>query len=316
MKRTIQELANAVLKETEKIIVGKESEIKLVIMSVLSDGQVLLEDLPGSGKTTLVKTLSKALGLESGRIQFVPDLLPSDITGMVVYNQKIGDFELRRGPVMTNVLLADEINRATPRTQSALLECMQENAVTVSGRRYKLSDCFFVVATQNPIETQGTFVLPEAQSDRFMIKMSLGYPESKMEAQMLDTYRTRNPLDEIKSVCGMSDILRAREEIEKVTVSEPVRSYIVDIANATRTNEKIRVGASPRACLSLMRMSQAYAAMDARDYILPDDVKLMAPFCLCHRIVLNSAQSVRLSHSANAVIEEILDSVPAPIENS
>ncbi len=308
MAKTIKELSEAVLKETEKIIVGKEQEIKLVIMSVLADGHVLLEDLPGSGKTTLVKTISKALGLESGRIQFVPDLLPSDITGMVVYNQKLGDFELRKGPVMTNVLLADEINRAIPRTQSALLEAMEERQVTIDNQRYALPKPFLVLATQNPVEMESTFKLPVAQMDRFLIKLSLGYLSFDDEVVMLERLGDKIPFEEVEAVTDKDEIIASQKEAEKVFISNDVASYIVNLVQQTRDHGDLVLGVSPRGSKALYKASKVWAAIKGKDFVTPDDVKEIAVPVLAHRIIL-TPQAKYSGLTAEKVIEKLLREV-------
>ena len=305
-KRTLQALAEDVITETEKIIVGKTDEIKKVLMAVLADGHVLLEDLPGSGKTTLVKTLSRALGCTPGRIQFVPDLLPSDITGMTIYNQKTGDFELRQGPVMTNILLADEINRAIPRTQSALLEAMEERQVTIDNTRHALPKPFLVLATQNPVEMESTFKLPAAQMDRFLIKLSLGYPKAEEEVQMLANLGDVIPFDEIKAVTGREEILAAQKAAQNVHLSDDVAKYIVALVTATRGHGDLSMGASPRGSRALYKASKVWAAMSGRDFVTPDDVKAVAGAVLTHRVVLTSEARYG-GRTAEKIIAEILE---------
>lgn len=305
-----RQLAETVLKETEKIIVGKEREIKLVIMAILADGHVLLEDLPGSGKTTLVKTLSRALGCDSGRIQFVPDLLPSDITGMTIFNQKTGDFQLRKGPVMTNILLADEINRAIPRTQSALLEAMEERQITIDNERYPLPRPFLVLATQNPVEMESTFKLPAAQLDRFFIKLSLGYPKPAEEVDMLNNLGDRIPFENVNRVTDQQGIIQAQQQAQQVFLSEDVARYIVSLAGATRTHGDLIMGVSPRGSKALYKAAKVWAAMAGRDFATPDDVKAVAEPVLSHRIQL-TAEARYAGRKASQVIEEILEQTPA-----
>lgn len=308
----IKKLADSIQAETEKIIMGKSDKIRLLIMAILADGHVLLDDLPGVGKTTLVKSLSLSLGCGTGRIQFVPDLLPSDIIGMQIYNQKTGDFELRQGPVMTNLLLADEINRAIPRTQSALLEAMEERQVSIDGNRIALPVPFLVFATQNPVESESTFRLPAAQMDRFLIRLSMGYPSAAEEKHMLNVLGDAIPFSSVNAVADAETICKAQEEISKVFVSEAVLDYIVALTHATREHAQLSMGASPRASRALYRASKAWAAMEGRDFVIPDDVKYLAHPVLEHRLVVKS--SSRYSGvSAGTVIDEILakvDSTP------
>lgn len=305
-KQGLKALAQSVLTETEKIIVGKEKEIKLVIMAVLADGHVLLEDLPGSGKTTLVKTLSKALGCMSGRIQFVPDLLPSDITGMTVYNQKIGDFELRKGPVMTNILLADEINRAIPRTQSALLEAMEERQITIDNVNYKLPAPFLVLATQNPVEMESTFKLPAAQMDRFFIKLSLGYPRPEEEVEMLANLGNRIPFERVNEVTNQEEIVSAQQEAQQIHLSEEVAKYIVAVVDGTRNHGDLAMGASPRGSKALYKAAKVWAAMDGREFATPDDVKAVAVPVLSHRLVLTS-EAKYAGKTSEGIVAEVLE---------
>lgn len=285
-------------------------------MAILCDGHVLLDDLPGVGKTTLVKTVSIALGCESGRIQFVPDMLPSDILGMQIYNQKTNDFELRQGPIMTNILLADEINRAIPRTQSALLEAMEERQISIDGRSFALPKPFIVLATQNPIEMESTFRLPAAQMDRFLIRMSLGYPTAKEEQRMLETVGDDIPFDSVCRVADAETLILAQQEVKKVYVSGAVTDYIVRIAEATRSHPQLKMGASPRAARGLYKASKAWATMNGRDYATPDDVKVLAHPVLEHRMVLRSG--TRLSGiTVGRVLDEILETVdPSPSAES
>lgn len=306
----IRRLSQDIQAETEKIIVGKSDRIRLIIMAVLANGHVLLDDLPGVGKTTLVKSISAVLGCRSGRIQFVPDLLPSDIIGMKIYNQKTGDFELRQGPVMTNLLLADEINRAIPRTQSALLEAMEERQISIDGEQFPLPAPFLVLATQNPVESESTFRLPAAQMDRFLIRISMGYPQPLEERQMLQRLGDEIPFQELRAVTSARELTEAQRQIRSVHVSDAVADYIVALAGLTRKHPKLTMGVSPRATRGLYRAVKVWAAMDGRDFATPDDVKALAHPVLEHRIMLDSGARFSGS-SAAAVLDEVLDQAPA-----
>ncbi|HEX2965695.1 MAG TPA: MoxR family ATPase [Syntrophorhabdaceae bacterium] len=305
------DLCNRIAKNISKVIVGKSNTIELLLTGLLAEGHVLLEDIPGLGKTLMAKSLAKSIGASFKRVQFTPDLLPADITGFNVYNQHSGEFVFQSGPVMTNVLLADEINRTIPRTQSSLLESMEERQVTVDGTTYHLPDPFFVMATQNPIELEGTFPLPEAQLDRFLLRVSLGYPESLEDIDILDRFQQDDPLQLLSSVAAPEEISHLQRERKKIVVSRPVKEYIVRIVNATRENPALRLGASPRGSLGLMRAGQALAALRGREYVLPDDVKYLAIPVLSHRLILKEEERLRGSNRKH-LMEEILSRVPVP----
>lgn len=296
-----------------KVIVGKKDKIDKITVAFICSGHVLLEDVPGLGKTKLSKALAKSLNCSFKRIQFTPDLLPSDLTGIYFYNQKSGEFEFRKGPLLSQFVLADEINRATPRTQSALLECMEERQITVEGETVKLHKPFFVMATQNPVEQFGTFPLPEAQLDRFFIKLSLGYPDFIEEKNILDRFMENDPLEELQSVITLEEIQYVQSNYTKVHVSEEIKNYILELVNATRKHKKVELGCSPRASLNLMKGSQALAAISGRDYVIPEDIKEMAIPVLSHRIILKHAISGSLN-KADEVIIDILNTVYTPIE--
>ena len=302
----IRKLSQNIQEETGKIIVGKSDRIRLIVMSILANGHILLDDLPGVGKTTLVKTISIALGCQSGRIQFVPDLLPSDIIGMRIYNQKTGDFELRQGPVMTNLLLADEINRAIPRTQSALLEAMEERQISIDGEQFPLPAPFLVLATQNPVESESTFRLPAAQMDRFLIRISMGYPTPKEERRMLRNLGDEIPFDQLRPVTNAQELVEAQRQISQVHLSDAVADYIVALAAATRSHPQLKMGASPRATRGLYRAAKVWAAMEGRDFVTPDDVKTLAAPVLEHRLILDSG--ARFSGvSVSAILDDVLE---------
>lgn len=309
----MREKIAAILENTERVIIGKENVTKLMLTALLADGHVLLEDVPGTGKTRLARALAVSLGMEFGRIQFTPDMLPADITGLHIYNRQTNVFELKKGPVFTNILLADEINRATPRTQSGLLECMEERQVTIDGETERLEPPFFVVATENPVETAGTFPLPEAQLDRFLMKLSMGLPNREEEIRILETYRNSDPLEELQPVITRKELLSMKQEVTAVYVHSAVEGYMVDLAAATRSSAKTVMGISPRGTLALLRGAKAWAWMQDRSYVTPDDVKAVAPSVLAHRLVLSYGQS----HYREAVklIMEILNSVEAPTED-
>lgn len=292
-------------------MVGKKQTIELLLVALMAEGHVLLEDVPGVAKTLLAKSLAKSLGGSFDRIQFTPDLMPSDITGFNVYDQHSASFSFRPGPAITNILLADEINRTIPRTQSSLLECMEERQVTVDGETHQLPAPFFVMATQNPIELEGTFPLPEAQLDRFLLKCSIGYPDKQEEIQILSRFQQADPLQELVSVVTLEDISRMQRDRRNIIISDPVREYIVDIIRATRDHSAVQFGASPRGSLGLMRAGQALAALRGRDYTLPDDIKLLAIPALAHRLILKDQDRLR-GESSEHLLEGIIDRIPVP----
>ena len=300
--------------EIGKIIIGKEREISLLLAAVFSGGHILLDDLPGSGKTTLIKALSRAAGCGFRRIQFTPDLLPSDILGMTVFDQKTGDFSMKKGPVFTNILLADEINRAIPRTQSALLEAMEEHQATIDGTTMPLPEPFFVMATQNPVERESTFPLPAAQMDRFFLRISLGYPDAEEEVRMLSELGNTVPLDRVATVMDDEMFRRVFREIDSVHVSDAVQRYIVAVVQATRADQRAAAGASPRASKALYQGGKAWAAMQGRDFVTPDDVKEMAVPVLNHRILLKP-QSRFGGITPERIIAEILGKTPVPADS-
>lgn len=313
MAESIQEKGNKIIENIGKVIVGKEEVCTLLLTALLSEGHVLLEDMPGTGKTKLAKSLAASLGADFARIQFTPDLLPSDVTGMNVFNRKSNEFDLRKGPVFTNILLADEINRATPRTQSGLLECMEERQVTIDGVSYSLPAPFFVIATQNPVETSGTFPLPEAQLDRFMMKLSLGRLSMEEEILILHRFGKEDPYNKLQPVVNSSELLAMKEEIKDVYLHGTIEKYIVELVSATRKREKVIAGVSTRGALALMRAVKAYAALQGRNYCIPDDVKKLAEPVLAHRLVVS--YGYQKGKEAQNIIREILTDIPVPTED-
>ena len=307
----VTEFAARVVDNVERVIIGKRREVTRMLIALLCRGHVLLEDVPGVGKTMLAKSLARSLGCDFSRIQCTPDILPSDITGISMFNQKTSEFEYRPGPIVAQVVLADEINRATPKTQSALLEAMEERQVTVDGRTIELPEPFILLATQNPIEYEGTFPLPEAQLDRFLLRIHLGYPEADDEIRMLDSQRSGQPLESLEQVADAGQIVAAQAAIREIYIDDLIKRYIVDIVGATRSHPDIYLGASPRGSLALMRTSQAHAALDGRDYVVPDDVKSMAGDALAHRIIVSPAARIR-SIEGGDLIGEVVGGVPVP----
>ena len=309
----IAETAARLRENIQKVIVGKADVIDLALIAMLCEGHLLLEDVPGTGKTTLAKTIAASLGCSFRRVQFTPDLLPSDLTGIYYFNQRSQEFEFRPGPLMAQILLADEINRATPRTQSALLEAMQERQVTVDIATHALPRPFLVMATQNPIELEGTFPLPEAQLDRFLMKVALGYPDAADESAMLIRFERDDPLETLAPVVSPEEIMAMQADVRQVRVEQSVRQYVVDVCRATRLHDDILLGASPRATMALYRTCQARAAIDGRDFVLPDDVKALSAHVLTHRLVVNPQTRLR-GRTPEDVVREVVNTVRVPVE--
>jgi len=308
---TVQATAEKVINNVEKVIIGKHEEIELTLVGLLCRGHLLIEDVPGVGKTMLARSIAKSIGCTFRRIQFTPDMLPSDVTGVTVFNQKTQEFEFRPGPVMAQIVLTDEINRATPKTQSALLEAMQEQQVTVDGVTYPIPEPFLVLATQNPIEYEGTFPLPEAQLDRFMMRISLGYPSPEDEIAILDSQQYVHPVETLEQAIDVRELLDAQEKVKEVYVDPLVKEYIVALVNATRDHPDVYLGASPRGSLALYKTGRARAALLGRDYVIPDDIKALAITTLAHRLIVSPSARIK-EVDPRAVIEETLESVPVP----
>jgi MoxR-like ATPase len=305
----VQKFVAPLIENVEQVIVGKRQAIEFIMVALLCEGHVLLEDVPGSGKTMLARSIAASLGIHFKRIQCTPDLLPNDITGVSIFNQKSGEFEFKPGPIFVNILLADEINRATPRTQAALLEAMQEQQVTVDGVTRDLPRPFLVLATQNPIEYEGTFPLPEAQLDRFLMRLSLGYPSRTDERQILTNLWREHPITKIGKVVDGQDLSALQKRVWDVNVDTTLQDYIVDIAEATRKHTDLSLGVSPRGSLALLKGSQALAAIRGRDYVTPDDIKILVPLTLAHRLILKPEAELR-GHTARTILEDVLERTP------
>ncbi|MDE5416213.1 AAA family ATPase [Alkalihalobacterium chitinilyticum] len=299
------------LDNIERVVVGKRKEVELSMVALLSGGHVLLEDVPGVGKTMMVKAIAKTLGAEFKRIQFTPDLLPSDVTGVSIYNQKTMSFEFRPGPIMANIVLADEINRTSPKTQAALLESLEEGHVTIDGETIRLKQPFFVMATQNPIEYAGTYPLPEAQLDRFLFKLKLGYPSFAEELDVLERIEKGHPIEKLETVLSLEEVIEIQQKVKDIYVDELVKNYILTIVSETRENRGIRLGVSPRGSIAIMKASQAYAFLQGRDYVIPDDIKLLAPYTFSHRILLKTDMSMA-KMTSEQLIKNMLDKIPVP----
>jgi len=306
-----QAIAQRVIANVERVILGKHDAVELTVICLLCQGHLLIEDVPGVGKTMLAKALAKSIGCTFKRIQFTPDLLPSDVTGVSVFNEKTREFEFRPGPILAQIVLTDEINRATPKTQSALLEAMEEHQVTVDGITYHTPQPFLVIATQNPIEYEGTFPLPEAQLDRFLMRVSLGHPAPQDEIAIMEAQQYRHPIEEIEQVISAEELLQAQEEIKAVYVDSLVKEYIVELVNATRKHPDVYLGASPRGSLALFKTAQARATLDGRDYVTPDDIKALAQVTLAHRLIISPAARIK-NVDARYIVDELLHSVPVP----
>jgi MoxR-like ATPase len=307
----VQTFSEKIVSNIEKVIIGKRSAVELAIISLLCQGHLLIEDVPGVGKTVLARSIAKSLGCIFSRIQFTPDMLPSDVTGVSIYNQVSSQFEFRPGPIMAQIVLSDEINRATPKTQAALLEAMEEHQVTVDGVTHILPRPFMVLATQNPIEYEGTFPLPEAQLDRFLVRLRLGYPEKNHEINILEKQQFQHPVNDLQQIAPVDELLSAQEEIKSIYVSPAIKFYIVEITNQTRQHEDVYLGASPRGSLALFRTGQARAAIQGRDFVLPDDIKALVKPALSHRVILGPAARLR-DLSTDQILDEIISKVPVP----
>lgn len=307
----VEEIANRVVENVERVIVGKHATVQLTVLGLLCQGHLLIEDVPGVGKTVLAKSLAKSVGCKFQRIQFTPDMLPSDVTGVSVFNQKTREFEFRPGPVHAQIVLVDEINRATPKTQSSLLEAMEERQVTVDGSTYALETPFMVLATQNPIEYEGTFPLPEAQLDRFMLRIHIGYASKEQEIEVLDRQQYHHPIESLEQVVSVEELLAAQTAVKEIYIDDLVKEYIVDIVRQTREHADVYLGASSRGALAIYRLCQARAAMLGRDYVLPDDVKALAAPALAHRIIVGPAARIK-DVEPDAIVKDILDKLPVP----
>ncbi|RAK12744.1 MoxR-like ATPase [Halanaerobium saccharolyticum] len=306
------EKVQKIIDNVEEVILGKNRVIKLALAAMMAEGHILFEDVPGVGKTILVRSLAQSIGCSFKRVQFTPDLLPSDITGVSIYNQKNNEFEFREGPILSQVVLADEINRATPRTQSALLESMAEKQITVEGISRRLADPFIVMATQNPIEYDGTFPLPEAQLDRFLIRLEIGYPESVDEQQILENLQLQHPVETLEAVMTDQEFIELQDDVKKVHVDQKLRKYIVELVNQSRNHSDLELGASPRGSIALMKMAQAWAVVNERDYIIPDDIKEIAPAVLAHRLIIKSKSRLR-GADKEKIIDEIVRRTEVPV---
>jgi len=302
-----------VIDNIEQVIIGKRNIVELSLVAMLADGHVLLEDVPGVGKTMMVRSLAKSINASFKRIQFTPDLLPSDVTGVSIYNPQVQEFIFRPGPIMGNIILADEINRTSPKTQAALLEGMEEASVTVDGVTRQLEKPFFVMATQNPIEYEGTYPLPEAQLDRFLLKMKIGYPTMQEEMEVLNLARKSQPIERLEPVISMEDIRLLQEEVLEVHVEDTIKRYLVDLSARTRVHPNVNLGVSPRGTISLMKAAQAYALINGRDYVLPDDIQYLAPAVLSHRIILKSEAKYG-GIDAESIIQDIMRKIPVPVK--